>query len=123
MQQYLLTILILLPFLGALAIAAHGLLAPYANERHYRWIALGFSVVTFAASLLLLTEPVGLGPGGAFHFVQDVPWVESIGARYHVGVDGISLWLVILTTLLVPISVLSSWNSVERRPRPFFAFM
>ena len=123
MQQYLLTILILLPFAGALTLAAHGLFAPYANERHYRWIALGFSLATFAASLLLLTRPVGLGAGGAFHFVQDVPWVPSIGARYHVGVDGISLWLVILTTLLVPISILSSWTSVEKRELAFFTFM
>src|SRR5919205_1787686 len=123
MQQYLLTILILLPLVGALALAAHGLFAPYAERRHYRWIALGFSLLTFAASLLLLRQPVGLGPGGAFHFVQDVPWVASIGARYHVGVDGISLWLVILTTLLMPISILSSWTSVEKRPLAFFAFM
>src|ERR687890_873880 len=123
MQQYLLTILILLPFVGALALAAHGLFAPYADAKHYRWIALLFSLVTFAASLLLLTRPVGLGPGGTFHFVQDVPWVESIGAHYHVGVDGISLWLVILTTLLVPISVLSSWTSVEKRPLAYFAFL
>ncbi|HWW75490.1 MAG TPA: NADH-quinone oxidoreductase subunit M, partial [Pyrinomonadaceae bacterium] len=122
MQQYLLTILILLPFVGALACAAHGF-APYAERRHYRWIALGFSLLTFAASLLLLRQPVGLGPGGAFHFVQDVPWVASIGARYHVGVDGISLWLVILTTLLVPISILSSWTSVEKRELAFFTFM
>ncbi len=122
MQQYLLTVLILLPLVGALACAAHGL-APYADRRHYRWIALGFSLATFAASLLLLRQPVGLGPGGAFHFVQDVPWVEAIGARYHVGVDGISLWLVILTTLLVPVSILSSWNSVEKRELAFFSFM
>src|SRR5829696_6488850 len=123
MQPYLLTVLILLPFVGALALAAHGLFAPYADAKHYRWIALLFSVVTFAASLLLLTQPVGLGAGGAFHFVQDVPWVGSIGAHYHVGVDGISLWLVILTTLLMPISILSSWTSVEKRPLAFFAFM
>ncbi len=123
MQPYLLTVLILLPFVGALALAAHGLLAPYADAKHYRWIALLFSVATFAASLLLLTQPVGLGPGGAFHFVQDVPWVGSIGAHYHVGVDGISLWLVILTTLLLPISILSSWNAVEKRPMAFFAFL
>src|SRR5687767_3676684 len=122
MQQYLLTILILLPFVGALAVAAHGF-APYAKKEHYRWVALLFSLVTFAASLLLLTQPVGLGQGGAFHFVTDVPWVSAIGARYHVGVDGISLWLVILTTLLMPISILSSWNSVEKRPLAFFAFM
>src|SRR5918912_3432207 len=123
MQQYLLTVLILLPFVGALALAAHGLFAPYADTKHYRWIALGFSLVTFAASLLLLTQPVGLGPGGAFHWVQDVPWVSAIGARYHVGVDGISLWLVILTTLLMPISILSSWTAVEKRPMAYFAFL
>jgi NADH-quinone oxidoreductase subunit M len=123
MQQYLLTVLILLPFVGALALAAHGLFAPYADAKHYRRIALGFSLVTFAASLFLLGQPVGLGPGGAFHFVQDIPWVESIGAHYHVGVDGISLWLVIMTTLLLPISILSSWNAVEKRPLAFFAFL
>jgi NADH-quinone oxidoreductase subunit M len=122
MQPYLLTILILLPLVGALAVAAHGL-APYARKEHYRLIALVFSLATFAASLLLLREPVGLGPGGTYHFVLNVPWVSSIGANYHVGVDGISLWLVILTTLLMPVSILSSWNSVEKRPLAFFAFM
>jgi NADH-quinone oxidoreductase subunit M len=122
MQQYLLTILILLPVVGAAAVAAHGL-APYADRRHYRWIALGFSLATFALSLLLLTGPTSFGQSGAFHFAQDVPWVASIGARYHVGVDGMSLWLVLLTTLLVPIAILSSWTSIEKRELAFFAFM
>src|SRR4051812_21438359 len=122
MRQYLLTILILLPVVGALAVAAHGF-APYADRRHYRWIALGFSVATFALSLLLLNGGVAYGQQGAFHFAQDVPWVESIGARYHVGVDGMSLWLVLLTTLLVPIAILSSWTSIEKRELAFFASM
>ncbi|MDT5159687.1 MAG: NADH-quinone oxidoreductase subunit [Acidobacteriota bacterium] len=122
MQQYLLTILILLPVVGATAIALHGL-APYAERKHYRWIALGFSALTFAVSLLLLSQPVGLGPNSVFHFVRDVPWVGSIGAHYHVGVDGMSLWLVLLTTLLVPIAILSSWTSIEKRELAFFAFM
>jgi NADH-quinone oxidoreductase subunit M len=122
MQQYLLTILILLPVVGAAAVAAHGL-APYADRRHYRWIALGFSVATFALSLLLLTGGAAYGQQGVFHFAQDVPWVESIGARYHVGVDGMSLWLVLLTTLLVPIAILSSWTSIEKHELAFFASM
>ncbi|HYH87014.1 MAG TPA: NADH-quinone oxidoreductase subunit M [Pyrinomonadaceae bacterium] len=122
MRQYLLTVLILLPVVGAIAVAAHGF-AGYARREHYRWIALGCSVLTFAASLLLLTEPVGFGTGAAFHFEQNVPWVASIGANYHLGVDGISLWLVILTTLLVPISILSSWTSIEKRELAFFASM
>jgi NADH-quinone oxidoreductase subunit M len=122
MQQYLLTALILLPVVGAAAVAAHGL-APYADRRHYRWFALGFSLATFALSLLLLSGPTEFARSGAFQFVQDIPWVESIGARYHVGVDGVSLWLVLLTTLLVPISILSSWTAVEKRELAFFAAM
>jgi NADH-quinone oxidoreductase subunit M len=122
MQPYLLTILILLPAAGALAVALHGL-APYARTRHYRWIALGFSVLTFAVSLLLVGAPVAAGATNVFHFVQDVPWVESVGAHYHVGVDGMSLWLVLLTTLLVPVSILSSWTAIEKRELAFFSAM
>ncbi|HEX8844870.1 MAG TPA: NADH-quinone oxidoreductase subunit M [Pyrinomonadaceae bacterium] len=116
----MLTILILLPTVGAIAAIGHGL-AWRKSETHYRWIALIFSLVTFAISLLLL------GTGGVsadgFRFVQNNVWISSIGARYHLGVDGISLWLVILTTLLVPISILSSWNSIKKRTLAFYAFM
>ncbi len=119
MERYLLTILILLPVVGALAIAAYSY-APNRNASHYRWIALGVSLITFALSLLLLG---GDSAAGGFRFVQDIPWIGAIGARYHVGVDGISLWLVLLTTLLVPISILSSWHAVEKRQMAFFTFM
>ncbi|MGB8510470.1 MAG: NADH-quinone oxidoreductase subunit M [Pyrinomonadaceae bacterium] len=122
MQQYLLTILILIPIVGAVAIAAHNW-APWRQETHYRWIALLFSVATFAASLLLLTGGVGMGTTNEFHFVTDTMWIEAIGAHYHVGVDGLSLWLVLLTTLLVPISILSSWHAVEKRRLAFYAML
>jgi NADH-quinone oxidoreductase subunit M len=122
MQGWLLTILILLPAVGALALAGHAF-APYKRETHYRWIALTFSLATFAVSLLLLAGDAGAGWGTAFRFEQNIPWIGAIGANYHVGVDGMSLWLVLLTTLLVPISVLSSWTSVEKRPMAFFMFM
>ncbi|HVG30515.1 MAG TPA: NADH-quinone oxidoreductase subunit M [Pyrinomonadaceae bacterium] len=118
MQNYLITVLILLPALGAAALAAHAL-APYRRESHYRWIALLVSTATFAVSLLLLGG--GGTSAGQFHFVQDVNWIGAIGARYHVGVDGISLWLVLLTTLLMPISILSSWRAVEKRSLAFYA--
>jgi NADH-quinone oxidoreductase subunit M len=118
----LLTILILLPTIGAIAAAAYSF-APSRRDTHYRWIALAFSLVTFALSLLLLTGDIGRGTDSAFHFVENVPWIGAIGARYHLGVDGMSLWLVILTTLLVPISVLSSWHAVEKRPLAFYVFI
>ncbi len=122
MEQWLLTILILVPVVGGVAVALHPL-APYARASHYKWIALAFSVVTFALSLLLLTADIGAGTTNAFHFVRNVPWVGAIGARYHLGVDGMSLWLVLLTTLLVPISIVSSWHGVEKRPAAFYAFI
>jgi NADH-quinone oxidoreductase subunit M len=118
MQQYLLTILILLPVAGAVAAIGHGFV--YKRETDYRWIALGFSIATFALSLLLLT---GDTTGAGFRFVQNVPWINAIGARFHVGVDGISLWLVLLTTLLVPISILSSWTSVKKRTLSYYVFL
>ena len=120
MQGYLLTILILLPTVGAVAAIGHNF-APYKREEHYRWIALAFSVLTFALSLMLLYG--GGNTADGFQFVQNVPWINSINARYHIGVDGISLWLVLLTTLLVPISILSSWTAVTKRTLSYYAFL
>jgi NADH-quinone oxidoreductase subunit M len=120
LQDNLLTILILLPTVGALALIGHGLF--WKRENDYRWIALLISLVTFALSLILLTR-VGEGADAAFRFEQKTPWIGSIGAYYHIGVDGMSLWLVILTTLLVPISILSSWNSIKKRTLSFYVFM
>ena len=119
MGNYLLTALILLPVVGALAVAGHAL-APYKRAAHYRWVALLFSALTFLLSLLLLG---GDSSGEGFRFEQDVTWIGAVGARYHLGVDGISLWLVLLTTLLVPVSILSSWEGVERRPAAYYAFL
>ncbi len=120
MQQYLLTILILLPVIGALSAVAYNFL-PAKQEDHFRWIALAFTVATFVLSLLLIS---GVGVGAAdFRFEQNVNWIGAIGARYHVGIDGISLWLVILTTLLMPISVLASWTAIKKRQLSYYIFM
>src|SRR5687767_5431457 len=110
MQQYLLTAIILVPVIGALATVAYSLL-PSKREANYKWIALVFSVADFVLSLFLIRGV----PAGAkdFRFVEDVLWIGSIGAHYHIGVDGISLWLVILTTLLMPIAILSSWTAIH----------
>jgi NADH-quinone oxidoreductase subunit M len=72
----------------------------------------------------LLRGAGGTAPtADGFRFVQNVSWIGAIGARYHVGVDGISLWLVLLTTLLVPISIASSWRSVEKRTLSYYIFL
>lgn len=118
MQQNLLTILILLPVLGALVAVAYGL-TPNRQETHYKWIALIATTATFFLSLLLVS---GSG-GAAFSFERNVNWIGAIGAKYHIGVDGISLWLVLLTTLLVPISVLSSWTAIKKRQLSYYVFL
>ena len=119
-MPHLLTILILLPFAGALAMVLYSL-APARKDDHYRWIALIATVATFVVSLLLLRSSGGIG--AEFRFEENVNWIGSIGARYHLGVDGASLWLVLLTTLLMPIAVLSSWTSISKRPLAYYAFL
>src|SRR5580765_807736 len=119
-MPHLLTILILLPFAGALALVAYSF-APPRRDEHYRWIALVTTVATFVVSLLLLRSS---GASGAeFRFEESVNWIGSIGARYHVAADGVSLWLVLLTTLLMPIAVLSSWTAISKRPLAYYAFL
>ncbi len=115
----LLTILILLPVAGAFASVLYGIATK--REEHYKWIALATTTVTFAVSLLLLR---GLGASGAeFRFEENVSWIGAIGARYHIGVDGISLWLVLLTTLLMPIAILSSWTAIHKRQLSYYVFL
>src|SRR5688572_26828143 len=119
-MPYLLTTLILLPFVGAIALVLYSF-APPRREQHYRWIAVVATIATFVVSLLLLR---GVGASGAeFRFEENVNWIGSIGARYHLGVDGVSLWLVLLTTLLMPIAILSSWTSITKRPLAYYAFL
>ncbi len=120
LESNLLTILILIPFIGALGIIAHSMFVPNASGRQYRTLALVVTVITFAVSLVLLTG--GSENPGGYRFEQNVSWIAAIGARYHLGVDGISLWLVLLTTLIMPIAVLSSWD-IEKRPASYFVFL
>ncbi len=56
-------------------------------------------------------------------FVQNIPWIQTLGANYHVGIDGISLLLVLLTTLLGPLAVLSSWEAIQDREKEYYVFM
>jgi NADH-quinone oxidoreductase subunit M len=120
LMNHLLTILVLLPLIGAATTLVYSF-TPGARESHHRWIALGFSTLSFLVSLLLLQ-----GAGGniaSFRFEENYSWITSIGARFHLGVDGISLWLVLLTTLLMPISLLSSWTAITRRQLTYYILM
>ncbi len=110
-----LTITTLLPLVGALLIfIVRG--EDEAAKRNARWIALWTTLVTFAVSLVLL---FGFDPSNPdFQFVEKADWLSS-GITYHMGVDGISLPFVILTTALLPFCIVASWKSIQVRVREY----
>ena len=118
-NENLLTILILLPVFGGLATLAHG--AANRPENHLKWITFGFTVLNFLVSLFLFGSSAASANG--FFFERNIPWIRAINTNYHVGVDGLSIWLVLLTTFIMPIAVLSTWRAVEKRPTAFYVFL
>jgi NADH-quinone oxidoreductase subunit M len=118
--ENLLTILILLPTFGAIAVLGHQMF--WNRKDSLKWITLGITTVVFLISLLLIFDR-GAASASGFYFEKNVPWIEAINTNYHVGVDGLSLWLVILTTFIMPIAVLSTWHAVEKRQTAFYVFL
>ena len=98
------------------------LLVPKNNPQASRMTALLVSIAAFAASLGLLAPYWSATPTG-WQFENNVSWIAFPPIRYHVALDGLSLWLVLLTTLLSPIAVLVSWKSIDHRVKEFFAFL
>ncbi len=118
--ENLLTILILLPVFGALATLGHAMF--WKQESSLKWITLGFTIINFLLSLFLIADK-GAASANGFYFEKNIPWIKAINTNYHVGIDGLSLWLVILTTFIMPIAVLSAWNAVEKRQTAFYIFL
>ena len=96
------------------------LLLPKDRPEATRWVALIASTAAFVLSIGLLA---GFRPDATMQFVERAAWIQSIGAEYHLGVDGISLFLVILTTFLTPIVVLSSWRDIGVKVRAFYSML
>ena len=112
----ILSLVIFLPLVGALAILlTRGEEAIVA--RNARNMALWTSTVTFALSLLIW---FGFERGTAeFQFVEKAAWMPSFGIGYHVGVDGISMPFVLLSTLLTPLCVVASWDAIQKRVKEY----
>jgi NADH-quinone oxidoreductase subunit M len=113
-----LSAVIFLPLLAFLII----LTLPKENADAIRRFSLVASSAIFLASLALI-EPFWFSNPAKFVLETDAQWISSPPIHYHVAIDGISLWLVILTTLLTPMCVLISWRSVDKRVKEFFAFL
>ncbi len=120
--ENLLTILILLPAFGALAVVGHQLFWKEEGGGGLKLVTLGFTVVNFLISLFLLLDKSAASANG-FFFEKNIPWIRAINTNYHLGVDGLSVWLVVLTTFMMPIAVLSTWHAVEKRSTAFYAFL
>ena len=117
LSSNLLTALIFLPLAGALLL----LFLPGGNVRRIRNATLLVTLAEFALSLPLV---FGFDDAtAAMQFVQRAPWIPDYGIEYHVGVDGISLWLVMLTTFLMPVVVLSAYEAVEKHVKEFMIFL
>ena len=113
---HLLSVLVFLPVAGAALIA----LTRRESVLLQKLLGLGVSAAVFLLSLSLLPA---FRPVADMQFEERVAWLPAYGISYHLGVDGLSLWLVILTTFLTPISLLASWSSIETRVREFGLFM
>lgn len=113
MMSHILSWQIFLPLLGALAIIA----LPRLSDTAARWIALGISTLVFVISAIMMA---GFdGASAEFQFVEKFAWFPSLGINYHLGVDGISVYFVLLSTFLTPICIASCWHAIEKRVKEF----
>ena len=112
-MNHLLSIVIFLPLAGALL----ALIVPKSARGGLRGLALLISLLTFAASIKLYLDYT---PGSEFVFVESIPWISAWNVHYKVGIDGISLLLILLTAFTMPLAVLYSFGSVEKREKEYY---
>jgi NADH-quinone oxidoreductase subunit M len=105
-----------LPLLGFLVLL-------FVPKQFARMGALLISLIIFAMSLGLIGPFMGAAPPTGLSFERNDIWISYPPIHYHVGLDGLSLWLVILSTLLTPIAILVSWKYIEHRQKEFYAFL
>ncbi len=113
LQKHILTAIIFLPLVGALVIS----LISSERKNLIKFLGIFFSSITFLLSVyvFLKYQPQTTG----FQFVETYPWIPSLDIAYRVGIDGISLLLLVLTTFLTPVGLLATWGSVEKRVKGY----
>jgi NADH-quinone oxidoreductase subunit M len=115
MDMPILSTVIWLPIVGGLLLLALG----QSRDEQVRWVALVVSTLTFVVSLGLVT---GFdGSTAAMQFVEQAEWIPALGAAYALGVDGIAMPLIVLTTSLTPLVVIAGWEVIQDRVGQYFA--
>jgi NADH-quinone oxidoreductase subunit M len=115
LDHSILSLIVFFPLVGAAVLA----LVPDKGKT-MQWGALIVTLITFALTLHLPYHYVNSAPAGTFQFVQDSPWIAAPAIRYHLGVDALGMWLVVLTGLLAPLGVLASWRAIGERKKTFY---
>jgi len=114
-EAAILSATIWLPILGGTVVLVSGDRAPHVSRR----LALGFAVLTFLASLPLY---IGFDSGTAdMQFVEKVPWIPAFGVHYYLGVDGISMPLILLTTFISILVIIAGWEVIRYKPSQYMA--
>lgn len=117
MKSYILSIVTWLPTVGAIILLA---LFKKNQATAIKKFATAWFGLAFVASLVLLTYNRAMG---GMQFLEDYQWIPVIGARYQMGVDGVAVLLIVLTTLLGVIASLSSWNYIQKREKEYYALL
>ena len=115
-DKLILTLVTFTPAAGAIAL----LLFSRGNVKAIRAFALAIALLTFVFSLHLIVHFDSAESG--FQFLVNIPWISNAGIDYHMGIDGISVYLVLLATILMPLAILASW-SISDRAKEYFVFM
>ncbi|MCC7123757.1 MAG: NADH-quinone oxidoreductase subunit M [Acidobacteria bacterium] len=118
----MLSLAIVLPVLGALLLLLVNN-RDGAKDALIRNVTLGVSLLTFAVTLGLWAGFDQTPGAEAFQFVERRPWIPFFGIEYFIGIDGLSLMLIVLTGFLTPIALLTSWESIETKVKEFSIFM
>ena len=116
-NQHLLTLILFFPVLAAVLV----LCLPKDNLKALRWTAFGLSLVPFVLTIILWVQFKAGQPG--FQFQEQYTWYAAIHSTLHLGVDGLSLTMVLLTTLLTPLALLASFNITDRLKAYMFLFL
>ena len=116
----ILTVILLLPLAGSFLALAAG-----RRPQLCRWLTLAVALADLAlvVSLFFLDLRVQTGPTGAWMLAEDYPWIANLGIRYSLGLDGVSLMLILLTTALVALCVPVSWKQIETKVGSFHFFL
>jgi NADH-quinone oxidoreductase subunit M len=113
--DHILSIVLFTPLAGLLVL----LCIPSSNDRAIKWWV---NLTAFAGFLVSLPLAFRFDPGKDYQFVERTAWIPSLGATYHIGIDGIALLLVMLTTVVGWLAILSSWSAITIRLKEYYAF-